>query len=365
MKHFVIVGAGLAGLTAANALADTGAKVTVVEQSHEPGGRARTRQVGGYSLNLGPHALYQGGAAARALSKWNIPFSGGNPGGKEVEKRSVLVRGDEILPAPQDLRTLLSTNIFCVREKLELACLLGSLTIGRAARNETVSQWMNRKVHLERVREYAEMLIRVSNYSVDFCHLSARAALRQVSLALRKGILYLDGGWQTLVDGLVGRARSLGVEFVYGKRLTRLDEFRAEGMVLAVAPEVVEQITGIRLPTRRASYVACLDICLSTWDVGAPTVAFALDRPLYYSVHSAVARLASEGGAVIHIAKYLRDEERDHVALRSELEEYADQLMPRWRNYADYVQFLPRLQVSVAIPGTSGRASENCRASTR
>ena len=39
------------------------------------------------------------------------------------------------------------------------------------------------------VREYADMLIRVSNYSVDFCHLSARAALRQVSLALRKGVL--------------------------------------------------------------------------------------------------------------------------------------------------------------------------------
>jgi phytoene dehydrogenase-like protein len=246
----------------------------------------------------------------------------------------------------------------CGRERLELACLLGSLTIGAASRTETVTQWLDRKIRSEYLREYAEMLIRVSNYSVEFCHLSARAALRQVSLALRKGVLYLDGGWQTLVEGLVGRARSLGVEFIYGKRLARLDEFRANGMVLAVAPAAVEQITGIRLPTRRASYVACLDLCLTTWEVGASTVALALDRPLYYSVHSAVARLAPEGGATIHIAKYLRDEERDHVALRRELEEYAGLLIPQWRDYSDYVRFLPRLQVSAAIPDTSGRASE-------
>src|SRR5450755_2224599 len=144
MKHFVIVGAGLAGLTAANALADTGAKVTVVEQSDEPGGRARTQHVGGYSLNLGPHALYRGGVAARTFSKWNIPFSGGNPSGKAAEKRPVLVRGDELFPA-KNLRSLLSTNISSTRERLELACLLGSLTIGAASRTETVTQWLDRK----------------------------------------------------------------------------------------------------------------------------------------------------------------------------------------------------------------------------
>lgn len=92
MERFVIIGSGIAGLTAANVLADAGANVTMLEQAHEPGGRARTRQERGYSLNLGPHALYLGGVAARTFAQWTIPFSGRNPDGAVPGQRAVLVR---------------------------------------------------------------------------------------------------------------------------------------------------------------------------------------------------------------------------------------------------------------------------------
>jgi glycine/D-amino acid oxidase-like deaminating enzyme len=75
MSQFVVIGGGIAGLTAANALANTGAKVTIFEQARELGGRARTRQEGDYFLNLGPHALYAGGVAARTFAEWNVDFS--------------------------------------------------------------------------------------------------------------------------------------------------------------------------------------------------------------------------------------------------------------------------------------------------
>jgi len=60
MQRFVVVGGGLAGLTAANALAGPGRSVVVLEQSEALGGRARTQVSKGYRLNLGPHALYLG-----------------------------------------------------------------------------------------------------------------------------------------------------------------------------------------------------------------------------------------------------------------------------------------------------------------
>ena len=81
MQSYIIIGGGIAGLTAANALAQPGRKVTLLEQSEQLGGRAITQQQSGFSLNLGPHALYSGGPAMRAFTEWKIPFEGHPPPG--------------------------------------------------------------------------------------------------------------------------------------------------------------------------------------------------------------------------------------------------------------------------------------------
>jgi len=79
MERYIVVGGGLAGLTAANALAGDGREVVLLERSEHLGGRATTQEDRGYSLNLGPHALYQGGVAARTLRRWGVPFQGNPP----------------------------------------------------------------------------------------------------------------------------------------------------------------------------------------------------------------------------------------------------------------------------------------------
>jgi phytoene desaturase len=53
----VVVGAGLAGLSAALQLAGRGRTVTVVEREHHPGGRAGRADIAGYSLDTGPTVL--------------------------------------------------------------------------------------------------------------------------------------------------------------------------------------------------------------------------------------------------------------------------------------------------------------------
>jgi phytoene desaturase len=55
--HVVIVGAGLAGLSAALRLAGAGRKVTVVERESVPGGRNGLLQQDGYSFDTGPSVL--------------------------------------------------------------------------------------------------------------------------------------------------------------------------------------------------------------------------------------------------------------------------------------------------------------------
>lgn len=55
--HVVVVGAGLAGLSAALQLAGRGRTVTVVERGHHPGGRVGRMDIDGYRLDTGPTVL--------------------------------------------------------------------------------------------------------------------------------------------------------------------------------------------------------------------------------------------------------------------------------------------------------------------
>src|SRR5690349_17091108 len=91
----VVVGGGLGGLAVAVLLARGGKKVTVLEKSKHLGGRAHTTEVEGYHINLGPHALYLGGAAGRVLGKLGVPMPGRSPG-----EGSFALRGNRLHPMP-------------------------------------------------------------------------------------------------------------------------------------------------------------------------------------------------------------------------------------------------------------------------
>jgi hypothetical protein len=219
-----------------------------------------------------------------------------------------------------------------------------------------MAEWLDRHhLSLPRVREFAATAIRISTFAIDLDHLSAPVALRQIASALKANVLYLDDGWQTLVDGLAARARSLGVDIRCGEPVGRLDSVDATGIVLAVGPAEVQKLTGIPLPAGRAVYMASLDLALDGMPGDGPNTAFAVDRPLYFSTHSASARLGPKGGRMVHVAKYLGSAPQDSTAVRAELEEYATLVLPRWRQYTKFVRFLPQLMVTSTMPTPAQR----------
>ena len=81
MQSYIVIGGGLAGLTAANALAGAHRRVVLYEQSARLGGRAATQQDRGFLLNFGPHALYRGGRALGHLAGME------NPGPRQGARR--------------------------------------------------------------------------------------------------------------------------------------------------------------------------------------------------------------------------------------------------------------------------------------
>ena len=75
----VVVGGGLAGLAAAATAARAGARVVVVEARTTAGGRARSDQVAGHTVNHGAHALYRTGAGASVLRRSGVVVTGSRP----------------------------------------------------------------------------------------------------------------------------------------------------------------------------------------------------------------------------------------------------------------------------------------------
>ena len=370
-KKVIVVGGGLAGLVAANVAANSGCQVTLFEKSHSLGGRASTLEKRGVRFNLGPHALYRSGQAFKILRELGVEFTGGIPkvGG------TVGVRSGRKHLLPSGAMTLLTTGLFNLPAKLEAAQLLGSLPKIDAAKfnHLTVREWLDKEIRTDDLRQFLQAFFRLGTYANDPERQSAGMALAQFQMALSESVLYPDGGWQVLVDGLRAKAESAGVKItaearvekverdqsgkVTGVRLADGSRQSADAVIIAASPdEACQLIEGE--PTLLSEWAkqaipvkaACLDIALERLPDPQTTFALGIDRPLYLSVHSAAAKLAPEGQAMIHVLMYLGSAApADAKAVEHELEELLDLVQPGWQKVLIERRFLPAITVVNAL----------------
>lgn len=371
----IVVGGGLTGLIAGTKIALAGRSVLVLEQGKHLGGRAATNVKNGRHLNLGPHALYCGGHAFRLLQELQVPFSGNFPN----SGKSVLLQGRTEYAFPAGPWSLLTSGMLTLREKWVTSRLFQKLPQLPTKHLDHVSlaAWIEREAGTDNLAAFLKTLFRLNTFIADAEQLSAATAIEQFQMGLAKNVWYLDGGWQTLIDGLRGRARDAGVQFRSSSSVKRIqcsksdvavtlasgDTLHGRAVVVAVPPatacqilELPEEAALSRWTTQAISVrAACLDVCLNRLTRPEHRFALGLDRSVYYSVHSAAARLAPDGIAVVHVMKYLRDrDEQSSVATEAELECVLDQLQPGWRAHAVERRFLPNMTVSYCLPTAAG-----------
>ncbi len=373
----IIIGSGVAGLVAATKIAQSGNTAVVLEKSAALGGRAATREKNGFSFNLGPHALYRDGYLRRTLQSFGIDPSGAVAGGNG----GFAIHRDQMHTLPTGFLSLLTTDLLPLPAKFEFATLLsriGSLDAA-AIQRETLERWLATHVRHQLVRDVVKMLVRVTTFTNAPELQSAGAAIEQLQLGARGNVLYVDGGWQTIVDELRRVATQSGSEIVASAPAVAIERtgrtatavrladgrlFPASAVVITGGPYDVDTLAGtsfgttVRPPVRHAT----LDIALRSLPNGRRLVAFGVDRPLYFSVHSAVAKLAPAGGALLHVSRYLGIDERADRETECDLERLVDQLQPGWRDVLEYKQFVPNLTVTHSMltaegGGTAGRPS--------
>lgn len=364
-QHSVnIVGGGIAGLIAAVELARSGVKVALFESAAELGGRARTRHADGFSLNQGPHALYTGGAFKLELDRLGIAYSGARSLGGT---RQAIWQG-KLHDLPTSAATLAMTGLFRIRDKLQFARVFQAVSQG-ASGEGSFTDWLDGQKLTPVVRASMEALGRLSGYTNGSAQVSAAAILDQIRLAL-KGTVYVDDGWASLVRGLADAAREAGAELKAGaavetlmveERVSRLlladgSNAVADATILALGPNeaaaLAPKIGSLQVEAREAMPVRAntLDLALRAMPADAYEFALGINGPFYMSLHSRSAKLAPEGGAVVHLAKYLPVGEGPSRNAIEELEGIADLVMPGWRALEVRRQELRGMTVANGLP---------------
>ncbi|MCU1349474.1 MAG: hypothetical protein JWO56_2504 [Acidobacteria bacterium] len=399
-KNVIIVGGGLAGLAASLYLARAGRTVTVFEKRRYLGGRAITHLRHGFRFNLGPHAICRTGLASEIYRELGVPLRGG-----KLRAKAVGLNRGSMYGLPWTIGTLLTTGALSPRAKLEAARLIWRLWRLDPAQHHgiTARAWLDANIHDDDLRQTVEALMRYATYSDHAEQQSAAVALRQLKLALR-GSIYVDEGWQRLVDAMHSHAIGAGVNFITSSRIVGVDHedsvvrgvelggleiedrndtlsvalpdmlsdgeqgtrLKADTVILAIDPGSARELVGgaVPIPAMQAVTATCLDVALSSLPSPSTKLALGIDRPNYLGVHSSFAQLTPRGGALVHVAKYRKqraaisddelesDQPRrgDEVAAdEQELEALLDRLQPGWRDVLVHRRFLPSMTVSHAL----------------
>ncbi len=162
-------------------------------------------------------------------------------------------------------------------------------------------------------RASARALLRLSTYASDTDALSADAALRQLQLAARGGVLYVHGGWSAIYSALAERVEvrtgvagtaleSTPLGYELGTASTAI---RARTVVLATGtPAATSVLLRGRCWESAGPPVtgACLD--LVTGRVPSPGYVLDADGPMYATVQSPPGAQAPAPGAVVAAIRY-------------------------------------------------------------
>ena len=186
----VVIGAGLAGLTAAATAARAGKPVVVVE-AQTAGGRAAPTS-----------------GAAIASTRGRTPFAGAaKPGGYCATWGCPIAVTDRRYVAPG----LCATASWRGRQAARSArsspgCSRRLALNGRAGAAE---DWVESLGGSRELSDVARMLVRVTTYVTDLGDMPADFAISRIKGA-RRGVSYLDEGFASLVEGLSSAASAAG-----------------------------------------------------------------------------------------------------------------------------------------------------------
>lgn len=363
----VIIGGGLAGLTASIYLARSGLSVLLAEKSNRLGGRAMTVKKKGAALNLGVHAFYQDGEGEVVLNELGVKLIGANP-----PPRVAGIWNRKVYDIPTGPVKLLTSRLLSLSGKAELVRFmikLGRIKTGQLERL-TLREWAEREINDPMIRHIVYSICRSNSFVPDPSLHGAREAVRQLQRTFAGKAFYLDGGWVSLINELEAQASRAGVVMATGLGVAEVVQHESAWIVhfsdnrTTTVPNVMmtgspEQACKLVRGAEKTSLLrwknetrpmaaACLDLVLRRFPNPknrSYIAGFWLDAPIFYNSPSSVARLNDDGSFIIHLVKQLGEHAGNPQDNEQQLEAAMDLMHPGWRSEEIARQYLPRITV--------------------
>lgn len=308
--QITVVGAGIAGLVAAIACAEEGAKVRLLEAHEQLGGRARSTD-GPYKANLGPHALYK-----KDDSLWGW-----------MGERDLLP--EHVGPRLSGVRMRWQGKI---RRTPPLGAVPSVLRLrGREAPHDVdFRTWAARHTD-ESTAQMLSAGAGVYTFHHDPGELSAAFVWERtvrLLLTVPTAARYIVGGWSGIVASLERRVRSMGVDVQTSAKVETLPS--DSPVILATELGQARELLGDAGLTWQSGNTVCLDIGLRQRR-SDPTVVSDMDESGWVSRYSTTdPSIAPDGEQLIQAQMPIRPgESSEQAGLR--LERLLDLGVPDWK----------------------------------
>ncbi len=146
----IVIGGGLAGLTAAATAARRGRDVAVLEARSFEGGRAHTVERDGYRFNEGAHALYVGGPGIQILRELGV-----DPRGQKPPQSGWGVRHGRLKRFPASPLDSMRTTLVSTRAKAQLGRTLmrPRRALGTDLDGRSMQQWIDERFASDDARD--------------------------------------------------------------------------------------------------------------------------------------------------------------------------------------------------------------------
>jgi 1-hydroxy-2-isopentenylcarotenoid 3,4-desaturase len=262
-QRVIIIGAGIGGLATANLLAKAGYKVTVYEKNSQPGGRAGSMKIDGFTFDTGPswylmpevfehyfslfgRSIEQELDLVRLTPAYKVFFENDDPvvvtgnshidaamfesiepgAGASLEK--YVEKSNDIYRL--SLKHFLYTNFSSVRDFMKSDIIRRGHVMSKLAIMpiDSYVQKFVKDRRLRQILEYPMVFLGSSPFSAPAIYSLMSA------LDFREGVFYPRGGLYTIIEQLMTLGKQLGVAYVYDSPVARIvtENKQATGIVL-------------------------------------------------------------------------------------------------------------------------------------
>ena len=311
MTRVTIVGAGLAGLTAAVACAEAGAEVVVHEAHATIGGRARTTEAP-WLFHEGPHVFYADGPHWRWLVERDLV-------GRAASLSLAELRGVRIHRDGRLRRTPPAGVLAMAAHRRR-----------RAPVDRDFFSWAA-SLHGAATARAAAGFLGVVTYDADPGRLSAAFVwdlLLRVTAPRASAVRWVLGGWPVVIDRMAARARDLGVRIATSSRVDALPE---PPVIVATQLESARALLGEPALAWESGRCALLDVGLRADRRDAFLVSDLDDAGFVERASGPDPSLAPVGHSLVQASMPLKPGEPRSAAL-GRLEHLFDLALPEWRD---------------------------------